>query len=297
MLALECPSITCAASKPKRARARTGPARRSRWIADTEVRNAKGQRVKKLRVTSSSIARLSNRIVGQLIDTGKMPVAGAGATGAAAAETKPEPPPAPTQPRLVIRPFTGAQAAKFGAPWCGGLRPEPVELFPNKQFVEKAKSLGVDLEADGAHVAPASALALSGLFEGDVLREDGVWSAYVRLVDGRSATVISQHYYDAKHVGRPGEVRTEQVSVPTFARTSRKLGVVAVPAAVAIVPVTAVAAAPVPIEQRSTKDEAKVKYKARPPKDQRPAAVDIELDFRLVHRNFDVQRRSSWRPA
>ncbi|MBW2585699.1 MAG: hypothetical protein JRD92_01980 [Deltaproteobacteria bacterium] len=112
-----------------------------RWIADTEVRNAKGQRVEKLRITSSSIARLSNRIVGQLMKTGRMP----GASAAPSAE--PEPPPAPTQPRLVIRPFTGAQAPKVRGAAVRGLRPEPVELFPNKQFVDKAKSLGVNLRA------------------------------------------------------------------------------------------------------------------------------------------------------
>ena len=45
-----------------------------RWIADTDVRNAKGQRVKKLRVTSSSVTRLSSRVVGQLMKTGLMPM-------------------------------------------------------------------------------------------------------------------------------------------------------------------------------------------------------------------------------
>ena len=66
-----------------------------RWIADTEVRNAKGQRVKKLRTTSASVTRLSNRIVGQLMKTGLMPVAGAAAIAA------PEPEPAaPQQERI-----------------------------------------------------------------------------------------------------------------------------------------------------------------------------------------------------
>ena len=256
-----------------------------RWIADAEVRNAKGQRVKKLRVTSSSIARLSNRIVGQLINTGKMPVAGAGAMVAAAPKAEPEPPPVPTQPRLVVRPFTGAQAAKIRGAAVRGLRSEPVELFPNKQFVGKAQSLGVDLKADGGHIAPASALAVSGLIEGDVLHEDGVWSAYVRLVDGDSATVISQHFYDASTSA--ALARSVQANIgPDFGNDIKKLGVAA-PAAVAVVPVTAVTAAPV--EQASKKDKAEVKYKTRRPKEERPAAVDIELDFRLVHRNFEYK--------
>jgi len=245
-----------------------------RWIADTEVRNAKGQRVEKLRTNSSSTTRLSNRIVGQLMKTGRMPGAAAAAPVAAA----PEPAP-PTQPRLVVRPFTGAQAAKIRGAAVRGLRSEPVELFPNKQFVGKAQSLGVDLGSDGGHIAPAGALAVSGLIEGDVLHEDGVWSAYVRLVDGGSATVISQHFYDASTSA--ALARSVQTGVGSdFRKDIKKLGV-AVPVAVAVVPVTAV-----PIKQASKKDEAEVTYKARPAKEERPAAVDIEIDFRLVHRDF-----------
>ena len=251
-----------------------------RWIADAEVRNEKGQRVKKLRVTSSSIARLSNRIVGQLINTGKMPGAAAGATVAAAPDAGPEPPSAPTQPRLVIRPFAGAQAAKVRGAAVRGLRQESVELFPNKRFVDEAKSLGVNLRADGGHIAPASALAVSGLIEGDVLREDGVWSAYVRLVDGDSAAVISQHFYDATTLA--ALAKSVQINIgPDFRKDIRKLGV-AVPASRAAAPVAAVTAAPA--EQAPKKAE--VKYKTKRPKEDRPDAVDIEVDFRLVHRDF-----------
>ena len=248
-----------------------------RWIADTEVRNAKGQRVKKLRVSSSSVTRLSSRIVGQLMKTGLMPMAGV----AAAPEPEAEPA-APTQPRLVVRPFTGAQAAKIRGAVVRGLRSEPVELFPNKQFVEKARSLGVGLKSAGGHVAPAKALAVSGLIEGDVLREDGVWSAYVRLVDGGSATVISQHFYDASTVA--ALAKSVQANIgPDFRKDIEKLGV-AVPAAVTVAPVAAVT--PAPVAKVSEKEEAEVKYKAKRPKEERPAAVDIQIDFRLVHRSF-----------
>jgi hypothetical protein len=251
-----------------------------RWIADAEVRNEKGQRVKKLRVTSSSIARLSNRIVGQLINTGKMPGAGAGATVAAAPEAGPEPPPAPTQPRLVIRPFAGAQAARVRGAAVRGLRQESVELFPNKRFVDEAKSLGVNLRADGGHIAPASALAVSGLIEGDVLREDGVWSAYVRLVDGDSAAVISQHFYDASTSA--ALAKSVQINIgPDFRKDIRKLGV-AVPASRAAAPLAAVTAAPA----EPAPKKAEVKYKTKRSKEERPAAVDIEFDFRLLHRDF-----------
>ena len=251
-----------------------------RWIADTEVRNRKGQRVEKLRITSSSITRLSNRIVRQLIQTGRMPVAGA--IDSAVAAPKAEPVPPPTQPRLVIRPFTGAQGPKIRGAALRGLREEPVEFFPNKRFVDKARSLGANLEADGGHIAPASALAVSGLIEGDVLYEDRVWSAYVRLVDGESAKVISQHFYDASTSA--ALARSVQVNVgPDFRREIKRLGV-AVPAAVAVVPVTAIDTAPV--EQASKQDQAAVKYEVKRSAEERPAAVDIELDFRLVHRDF-----------
>jgi len=249
-----------------------------RWIADTGVRNAKGQRVKKLRISASTVTRLSNRVVGQLMKTGLMPVV----AGSVAAAPEPEEPLAPTQPRLVVRPFTGTQAAKIRGAAVRGLRSEPIELFPNRQFVDKARSLGIDLESDGGHVAPASALAVSGLIEGDVLREDGVWSAYVRLVDGGSATVISQHFYDASTSA--ALAKSVQANIgPDFRKDIKKLGVAA-PAAVAVVPVAAMTAPPV--EKGAKKDEAEVKYKAPRPKGELPTAVDIEVDFRLVHRNF-----------
>ena len=240
-----------------------------RWIADTEVRNAKGQRVEKRRTNSSSITRLSNRIVGQLMKTGRMP-------GAAVAAAP------PTQTRIVIRPFTGAQAAKIRGAAVRGLRSEPVELFPNKQFAGKAQSLGVNLEADGGHIVPADALAVSGLIEGDVLHEDGVWSAYVRLVDGGSATVISQHFYDANTSA--GLAKSVQAGVGSdFHKDIGKLGVV-VPAAVAVVPVTAVTSTRV--EPASKKGQAEAERKTKRTQEERSTAVDIEVDFRLVHRDF-----------
>jgi hypothetical protein len=246
-----------------------------RWIADTEVRNAKGQRVEKLRTNSSSLARLSIRIVGQLMKTGRMP----GAVAVVAPKTEPEPAP-PTQTRIVVRPFTGAQAGKIRGAAVRGLRSEPIELFPNKQFTNKARSLGASLDADGGHIAPASALAVSGLIDGDVLREDGVWSAYVRLVDGGSATVISQHFYEGSTSA--ALAKSVQAGIGSdFRKDIKRLGV-AVPAAVAVVPVTAVTPAP----SAPKSDKAEVKYKAQRSPEERPAAVDIEIDFRLVHRDF-----------
>ncbi len=247
-----------------------------RWIADTEVRNAKGQRVEKLRTNSSTMARLSNRIVGQLMKTGRMP------TGVAAAAALAEPA-APTQPRVVIRPFTGSQSGKIRGAAVRGLRSEPLELFPNKKFAAKAESLGADLGADGGHVPPASALAVSGLIEGDVLHEDGVWSAYVRLVDGGSATVMSQHFYDGS--SSAALAKSVQAGVgPDFRRDIKKLGV-RVPGAVMVAPAAAVA---LPVEKTPKSDDAKIEYKAErtKSKEDRPAAVDIEVDFRMVHRDF-----------
>ena len=259
-----------------------------RWVGDTEVRNAKGQRVEKFRSTSSSLMRLSNRIVARLMKTGRMPLAGA--AGAAASGTKAEPKtPAPTQPRLVIRPFTGAQAGKIRGAAVRGLRSEPVELFPSKQFDAKARSMGVNLKSEGGHIAPASALAVSGLIDGDVLYEDRVWSAYVRLVDGDSATVISQHYYDASTSA--ALAKSVQANIGSdFRKDIRKLGV-AVPGAAVAAPIAA--ATPTRGESTESKkqerDEPKTKAKTKRPKGDRPAAVDIEIDFRVVHRTFDYK--------
>lgn len=242
-----------------------------RWIADTDVRNGKGQRVKKLRASSSSLTRLSSRIVADLMKTGLMPSA-----AAAAAQSVPPP---PTQPRIVVRPFRGTQAGKVRGAAVRSLRAEPVELFPNKKFSEKAKSLGANLESDGGHVVPATALSVSGLIEGDVLREDGVWSAYVRLVDGRSAAVVSQHYYDASTLS--ALMKSVQGNVgKDFRKDIKKLGVKG-PATVAAAPAVAVAAAPPP--EKAPPPKKKKAGKTRP---KGPAAVDIEADFRIVRRTL-----------
>ncbi len=257
-----------------------------RWVGDTEVRNAKGQRIEKFRHTSSSLTRLSNRIVAELMKTGRMPLAGAARAAAPKAEPKM---PAPTQPRLVIRPFTGAQSGKVRGAAVRGLRSEPVEMLPNKQFAAKAKSMGVNLRSEGGHVAPASALAVSGLIDGDVLYEDRVWSAYIRLVDGDSAKVISQHYYDASTSA--ALAKSVQANIGSdFRKDIRKLGV-AVPGAAVAAPIAA--ATPTRSDSTSSqikeKDEPKPKAKKKRRKGDRPAAVDIEVDFRVVHRTFDYK--------
>jgi hypothetical protein len=250
-----------------------------RWVADAEVRSAKGQRVEKFRVTSSNMTRLSNRIVAQLLKTGRMPLAG---VTAEASKAEPETP-APTKPRLVIRPFTGAQAAKIRGAAVRGLRSGSVELFPNQKFTAKAKSLGADLKSEGGHVAPASALAVSGLIDGDVLHEDGVWSAYVRLTDGDSANVISQHYYDASTAS--ALAKSVQTNIGSdFRKDIKNLGVKGPGAAVAA-PIAAATPAPAAPAKTKEEDEPK-KTKKKRAKGERPAAVDIELDFRVVHRTF-----------
>lgn len=242
-----------------------------RWIADTDVRDAAGQRMKKLRTTSSSWDRLSGQIVRDLVKTGLMPTA----------TTKPEPEPsAPTQPRLVVRPFKGAQGSKARIAVIRGLRSQPVEFYPNRRFVDEAQSLGANLQQPGGHVPPSTALAVSGLLEGDVLREDGIWSAYVRLVDGQSAEVLRQHYYDSSTL--KGLLRNIQANVGSdFRKDVSKLDV-RKPGAAPVVPV----APPTPqaVEERPTPKQTPAP-KAKP-KRKRPAAVDIEADFRIVRRQL-----------
>lgn len=249
-----------------------------RWIADTEVRNDEGRRVEKLRASSSSLGRLSNRIVSQLMQTGRMP--------STAVVAKPEPqaaPPPPEAPRLVVRPFKGPQAPKIRGGAVRGLldEDEKVELYPNKKFVEKAKSLDADLETDRGHVAPAEALAVSGLIEGDVQREDGLWSAYVRLVDGQSSKVISQHFYDASSSTALAKVVRARIG-PDFRRDIKRLGV-ATPAVVTPAPKAPPSPPPAePVAKQAEPEPAKVRTKA----EERHTAVDIEVAFRMVHRNL-----------
>lgn len=247
-----------------------------RWIVDAGVRNAKGQRIKRVRSASSSLSRVSSRLVAQLLKTGRMP------RGSVAADA---PPPPPEQPRIVIRPFKGTQASKVRVAAIRALREESIELYPNRKFVAEADRLGANLGSDAGHVEPARSLAVSGLFEGDVLREDGLWSAYIRLVDGRSKSVVSQHYYDASTLS--ALMKVIQIRVASdFRKDLRKLGV-RVPGEASVAPV--VAAAPRTIEQDSKKDEPIVTVEARKPaprKAKRPAAVDIEADFRIVNRRL-----------
>ncbi len=247
-----------------------------RWVAYTDVRNAKGQRVKRIRTSSSTLTRMSNRLVVQLMQTGRMPVAGEAEPQAA---SEPVPPP-PSKPRLVVRPFKGAQAPKIRGGAVRGLLDADVELFPNKKFVAKAKSLGADLKTEGGHVAPAKELFVTGLIEGDVSREDGIWSAYVRLVDGESARVVSQHFYEASTSTALAKVVQARIE-SDFRRDIKKLGV-AEPEEEPPPPVVAAPVQPEPEPVKEPEPE-----KRRPSRDERPAAVDIELDFRVVHRGFE----------
>jgi TolB-like protein len=200
--------------------------------------------------------------------------------GAASSESSESEPAEPSKPRIVIRPFSGAQSAKIRGAAVRGLSREPVELFPNDKFVAKARSLGVDLGAQGGHIAPASALAVSGLIEGDVLHEDGVWSAYVRLVEGDSRKVVSQHFYDANTSAVLAKVVQTNVGLD-FRKDIQKLGT-AEPIAVVVSPIAAAPAVPAPTAKAGVELKSK-KARSRKP---RPAAVDIELDFRMVNRDL-----------
>lgn len=272
-----------------------GRIRRSggRWIADIGVRNAKGVRTQKFRTSSSSMTRLSSRIVAELVDTGSMPLAGSadeglkklGGVGVGAAVTASEPEP-PTVPRLVVRPFKGAQAGKVRGAVVNGLRGKPIQLVPNKEFTRKAQSLNADLRSDQGHVLPARAMGVSGLFEGDVLHEDGVWSAYVRLVDGKSADVVSQHFYEGDTSTELG--RAVEMGLWDDFRKDLERFEPEVPVAVAAVPAGTGATS---AGRRVAKDEsaAEIEYKVKrtkPPKRDRLAAVDVEFDFVFVHRKL-----------
>ncbi len=266
-----------------------GRIRRSgeRWIADIGLRNDDGVRVEKFRASSSSITRLTKRIVAGLLDTGMMPMVGDAEEGIqklgpAEAVTAPELTQKPEVPRLVIRSFKGAQASKIRAAAVRGLWRKPVDLVPNNQFVQKAQSLNADLKSDRGHILPAKAIGVNGLLEGDVQLEDGVWSAYVRLVDGESADVISQHFYEGN--SSAALARAVQAELwEDFRRDIKRLEPRA-PVAVAAAP----AAEPTRRDRKAEEEEAEAKAAAKKKrlKKDRPAAVDIEFDFIFVHRNL-----------
>ena len=181
---------------------------------------------------------------------------------AAVAVTEPEPK-EPAVPKLVVRPFKGTQASKIRGAAVKGLGGKPVELVPNRQFAQKAQSLNANLSSDQGHVLPARAMGVDALFEGDVLHEDGVWSAYVRLVDGKSANVISQHFYE-------GDTSTElarAVQTEVWDDFRKDIGKLEPE------PEPGVAVAPGPLGTAATTKD-------------RLAAVDIEFDFKFVHRSL-----------
>ena len=259
-----------------------------RWIADVGIRNKKGARIRKFRASASTIPRLSNRIVTLLIASELLP----GTRESDAGVTKvdvggppqqpPPPPPKSDEPVLVVRPFDGPQASKIRSATVRGLKGQPIELLPNKQFAAKANSLGSDLSKDRGHVAPARALGVDALLEGDILREDGIWSAYVRLVDGKSSKVISQHYYEAESssgLAREVQGRVSEDFRKDIARF-HAAGVAAFPAAPKDEPKE-------PEEPKKAKREKKSREKrARPEKRERLAAVDVEFGAKFVHRDL-----------
>ncbi|MGB5809482.1 MAG: hypothetical protein WBG86_03065 [Polyangiales bacterium] len=267
-----------------------GRIRRSgdRWIADVGIRDASGARVRKFRATSSAVGRLSSRIVTVLMGSGLMPGKGdasEGVTklgvGAAEAKTVEAPVETPTVPQLVVRPFEGPQASKVRGAAVRGLKGKPVGLVPNKKFAQKASALNANLAADEGHVPPSRALGVNALLEGEIVREDGIWSAYLRLVDGESTDVISQHYYE-------GETSTElarEVQARLWDDFRKDVGRFDPTAGVVVAAAPTMAATPT--EARDTKPDREPKErKARPPKRDRPAAVDIEFDFKFVHREL-----------
>ena len=259
-----------------------------RWIADVEVRNDQGKRVSKFRRASSTVNRLGNRIAAKLLDTGLLPIAGAqkdqpaeAKTGITKLDDTPEAPPAaaPDQPKLVIRPYKGKGAGRVRTATVRALRDKPVTLVPNKQFAAEAKRLNARLGTDDGHVLPARALGVSGVFEGDVSSEEGIWSAYVRLVDGDSAKVLAQNYYEGGTVEELSANVQENLWSDFGKQIQRLEPKVAVPVAKA--PET-----PAPDEEAEPGLTGAAARHARRRAQKKPAAVDIEFDIRFEHRNF-----------
>lgn len=263
-----------------------------RWIADVEVRNDQGKRVRKFRRASSTINRLGNRITAKLLDTGLLPIAGAQKDQPpqvkagikklddVPADTQMVPPAAaPDQPKLVIRPYKGRSAGRVRTATVRALRDRPVALVPNRQFAEEAKRLNARLGTDDGHVLPARSLGVSGVFEADVASEDGIWSAYIRLVDGDSAKVLAQNYYEGDTV----EELSANVQKNLWSDFRTQIQRLEPREAV---PVAKAPEAPTADEEPEPGLTGAAARRARRRAEKKPAAVDIEFGVRFEHRNF-----------
>ncbi len=253
-----------------------------RWVIDVSVYNAKGKRTRKFRVSSSNLTRAANRAADKLVQLDLVPEVQA---------KKPPPPPKPVAkaepaprktsaiPRLVIRPFEGRNASKIRIGAVRAFSGKPVKLVPSQSFVDKAEQLGVNLRKSSGQIKTARALNVDALVDGDVELEGNTWTAYVRLVDGDSGQVLRQEYYEERTAAALSR-RIQQDLWNGFRkpiadlRTDRQ---------------AAVATA-------KKKDTSKEGARERRRDERRmaryrglglPTAIDIQFDFRLVHRNFE----------
>lgn len=184
------------------------------WVADIQVFNAGGKRVRKFRIASTKLVRVGNRAAQKLLDTKLLPKVRGAAPAAPPPSvmrigpekegaTPPPPPPKPrapksATPRIVVGSFEGRSAAKIRTGAVRAFSGKPVKLVANKTLVTKARAMGANLKKNNGHVAPARALGVDAIVGGDVELEGNTWTAYVRLIDGRSAQVLRQEYYEAR---------------------------------------------------------------------------------------------------
>ena len=193
---------------------------KKRWVLDIEVRNKRGKRLKRFRISSSRYTRMADRAAVKLKNLGLLPkkrssdqepivwekskdetgpAADSGAaTKLSASDTTKTRKATPGRARMVIRPFKGKGGSKMRVGVVRALQKREVELVSNGRFVKKAKELDVRLSNIDGHILPAGALKVNALVEGDIERDANRWTAYIRVIDGRSTKVIDQQYYEAR---------------------------------------------------------------------------------------------------
>ncbi len=257
---------------------------RDQWIADVSVYNDRGKRLKRFRVSASSVVRLANRAAAKLVQLDVLSKKVAPRPIPVAAQ--PEPPsvvPAPPRavsgsPRLVVRRFVGRNAPKIRVGAVRAFVGKPVKLVPNRAYVDKAEETGADLGKSSGQVKAAQALGIDALVDGDVEREGTTWTAYVRLVDGETGQVLQQEYYEE----RTAAALSRRIERSLWNGFRGALAELRSDRGAALVSASKKDTSKEGARDRRRDERRQARYRGLG----LPTAFDLEFDFRLIHRQL-----------
>lgn len=253
-----------------------------RWIADVSVYNDRGKRLKRFRVSASSVARLANRAAAKLAQLDVL---------SKRVEPKPvpvEPKPLPEapiahrpvsgDPRVVIRRFEGRNASKIRVGAVRAFAGKPAKLVPRQAYIDKAAQIGVDLKRSSGQVKAAQALNIDALVDGDVALEGTTWTAYVRLVDGETGQVLQQEYYEE----RTAAALSRRIERSLWSSVQGPLAELRSDRGAALVSASKKDTSKEGARDRRREERRQARYRGLG----LPTAFDIQFDFRLIHRQL-----------